>query len=102
MVRRQFSILALVLTVISCAAAMANDLGKGDCGTFQETAALESYSLEFGAPPLNLAERDVIQQAQYAVMCVTRYGTCPLYGPLPIGAPCVCYTPYGPIPGRAR
>jgi hypothetical protein len=41
--------------------------------------------------------------AQYpvAVGCCTRFGRCPLGGPLPPGAGCFCASPYGPIGGFA-
>jgi len=37
-----------------------------------------------------------------AYMCVTVYGTCQLFQPIPIGAYCVCMTAYGAVNGIAQ
>lgn len=37
-----------------------------------------------------------------AATCATQYGQCPLMQPGTNGAPCVCYTMYGQIPGVMR
>ena len=37
-----------------------------------------------------------------ARVCVTPYVVCPLPYLLPYGAPCICYTPYGPVRGIAQ
>jgi hypothetical protein len=37
-----------------------------------------------------------------AASCATQYGQCPLMQPGTNGAPCVCYTMYGQIPGVMR
>ena len=35
---------------------------------------------------------------QYGNVCQTNVGAC-LYNPMPLGAPCVCFTPMGQFPG---
>jgi len=37
-----------------------------------------------------------------AATCATQMGTCPLMQPGSNGAPCVCYTMYGQVPGVMR
>ena len=39
---------------------------------------------------------------QVSNVCVTPVVSCYLPGPAPIGTPCWCATPYGPVNGRVR
>jgi hypothetical protein len=39
---------------------------------------------------------------QRAAICVTPAGSCTLFNVVSIGSYCVCFSPYGQIPGRAR
>jgi hypothetical protein len=48
------------------------------------------------------AAAGLLEQVQYCpygvgYYCITPYGTCQLYQPLCIGAPCYCPTVYGPV-----
>ena len=42
------------------------------------------------------------RQPRAASQCVTNFGSCFMGVPIPIGSPCTCYTPRGPIHGVAR
>ncbi|WHZ16963.1 MAG: hypothetical protein OJF52_003814 [Nitrospira sp.] len=58
--------------------------------------------------PTPAAAPDSYQPASYwsvrgqGSTCATQVGQCRLMQPGPNGAPCVCYTPYGQIPGVVR
>ena len=42
------------------------------------------------------------QFAQWAYQCITPYGWCQLYQPLPYGSSCYCPSAYGPVWGIAQ
>lgn len=61
-----------------------------------------------GSQPTPAAPPSSYQAPPYRVVqgqgstCATQAGSCRLMQPGPNGAPCVCYTPYGQIPGVVR
>lgn len=61
-----------------------------------------------GSQPTPAAQPSSIQAPPYRVVqgqgstCATQAGSCRLMQPGLTGAPCVCYTPYGQIPGVVR
>ncbi len=42
------------------------------------------------------------QRPRIASQCVTNFLACPMGIAMPVGSPCTCFTPRGPIPGIAR
>ena len=70
-----------------------SQLVKNRQGGSQPTPAAAPSSYQ--APPYRVVQGQ-------GITCATQAGSCRLMQPGPNGAPCVCYTPYGQIPGVVR
>lgn len=51
---------------------------------------------QYGAPP----PMYVPMPQQFSNRCATNFGVCMLRGAGPMGQPCYCNTPQGPVPGQ--
>ncbi|UTW50303.1 hypothetical protein KFF05_09980 [bacterium SCSIO 12827] len=78
------------------AKAMSLTLASFTAGQIDFAGRFEARKTSPTRPGVTLVQRG------YARVCLTSLGACPLGVALPVGAQCVCYTPYGPVPGVAR
>jgi hypothetical protein len=79
-------------------------------GTLDAAAMVRAASGDGRVSCTSRAERTVgfsenrLELAQYGIpanACCTSYAPCQLMQALPVGYPCSCYSPYGPIRGYA-
>ena len=95
---RRVRSLAIALCVI---ASMVCDAGNGHGGIGTKHESVDHCDKVVDLSLLS-RQRAVgrLLKVQYVARCVTPAGTCFLQTAAPMGTPCWCATPYGPVGGR--